>query len=73
MRDLITIAEEKLFFSGTAENIANTPTWWKPLQVHDWRNYIPDEICRMWENLPIEARLVAMIITKTIADREEWE
>ena len=42
-------------------------------RVHDWRNYVPDEIREVWEYLSIESRLVIAIIANHISEQEEWK
>jgi hypothetical protein len=42
-------------------------------RVHDWRNYVPDEVRALWRGLASEARGVAHIIAQDAADAEEWD
>lgn len=42
-------------------------------RVHDWRNYVPDEIKEVWDNLTERERKLIFIMCEPIADREEWD
>jgi len=70
---LIEIAESHYFIKGTSRNIAQNPKWECTGRVHDWRNYIIPELRNIWDSLPIEAQIVAIIIAEQQADCEEWE
>lgn len=39
----------------------------------DWRNYVDDDVLVVWEYLGLEARLVAYLQAKNLANAEEWE
>lgn len=60
-----------LGFSAT-KNILN-PEWGNNDRVHDWRNYISTQLQDIWNELSLDARIVAYYIAKNIADREEWD
>lgn len=44
---------------------------------YDWRVYIPDELVEMWEDLPFEAKAVAMLMAQqqdsTDSDSAAWD
>lgn len=42
-------------------------------RVHDWRNYIPDELREVWAELSTEAKLACAFMAQTQADNEVWE
>ena len=54
-------------------DIAEVPAWEKGGKVHDWRNYIPDDIRRLWPRLSQDARVVAVVIADMQAEKEEWD
>jgi len=46
-------------------------TWVGPCD--DWRLYVPDEIAEKWDDLPLDARLVAYWLAEQIVARENVE
>jgi len=44
-----------------------------PERVHDWRNHVPDEVIRMWDELSIDAKMVVKLMADDLAQAEEWE
>jgi len=46
------------------------PEFAKADRIHNWRNYVPDEIIMLWDNLGEEARMVAYVIASEQADKE---
>ncbi len=42
-------------------------------RVHDWRNYIPEELRSNWKDLSPETRLATALVAAHMADREEWD
>lgn len=42
-------------------------------KVHDWRNYIPDEIKEIWNDLTLREKQLLFIMAEQQADKEEWE
>lgn len=42
-------------------------------KVHNWRNYVPEEIKLHWEELSLETCLVVLVMAETIAGMEEWD
>jgi len=53
--------------------IINEPEFKKADKVHDWRNYIPDELRGIWDDLPDVTKLVAYYFAEQQAHNEEWE
>lgn len=51
----------------------NEPHFEETTRVHDWRNYIPDEVAETWEEFPLEARLAMWMMAEKQASNEEWE
>lgn len=49
------------------------PKWEEAGRVHDWRNYISDELQGMWESFTPEQRRAIGRNAQGIADNEEWE
>ncbi len=49
------------------------PPWDECKRTHDWKNYVPESICEVWDTLPIEAKLVCYILCKQLASNEDWE
>jgi hypothetical protein len=45
----------------------------KKERVHDWRNYVPDEIMNEWANLPFIAKQAIYLMAESKAVNEEWE
>ncbi len=45
----------------------------KTRKCHDWRNYIPDGLRKVWKELSYEARIAAYLVAKPQADREDWD
>jgi hypothetical protein len=42
-------------------------------KVHDWRNYVLQEIRNEWHNLTIRERWIIYTICLSISDNEEWD
>jgi len=51
----------------------NHPNWHIEKHIHDWEGYIPKEWQKIWNSLPIEAKLVAFLMSENQASKEEWE
>jgi hypothetical protein len=66
---------ENITFGATEnlERVLFDPKFEETRKCHDWRNYIPDFVCDVWEHLPPEAKLVAYDMALVQANREEWE
>jgi hypothetical protein len=42
-------------------------------RVHEWRNYVPDEIQALWAQLSDEARGAVYFVAEEAAGREDWD
>lgn len=49
------------------------PQWESTNGRHDWRRYIPEDVQDLWLELPLEARMVALLMAEAQANLEEWE
>lgn len=49
------------------------PQWEKAGRVHDWRNYVSEELQRLWPGLDPELRLVLARSADEPAGREDWD
>ena len=48
------------------------PKWDEATRVHDWRNYISDEVKANWTDLGSLGRWAVTFEAKRVADNEEW-
>ena len=42
-------------------------------RVHDWRNYVSEEICAMWPSMPDQLKQALARQAEATASNEEWE
>lgn len=49
------------------------PDWAAGGKVHNWRNYVSEEVQSLWPSFAIEQRLALAKNAQQIADAEEWE
>jgi hypothetical protein len=49
------------------------PEWDNAEKVHDWRNYVTEEVIKNWDSLDILARACIYDICEAVASNEEWE
>lgn len=49
------------------------PDFAKAERVHDWRNYVPDEVRAAWPSLDDTARIAVYLTANARAMAEEWE
>ena len=49
------------------------PEWDKAQKVHDWRNYISEKLCEMWDTFTDEQKLAIAENAEEQANSEEWE
>lgn len=56
-------------FGGDAIN----PNWLGKGKVHDWRNYISDELSVMWHTFTAAQKIAIARNADDMADREEWD
>lgn len=50
-----------------------TPDWAAATKVHDWRNYINDEVRSLWITFHADQCHALAKNAQEIADREEWD
>jgi hypothetical protein len=73
--DMTQILERLLAESGRFDpaDADADPHWEQASRVHDWRNYVPNELKPFWSRLSHEARLVLLLVAIEASGREEWE
>lgn len=49
------------------------PDWKSAGRVHDWRNYISDEVRAMWSTFTDAQKAALARMAEVTADNEEWE
>lgn len=49
------------------------PAWEEADRVHDWRNYINDDLRAFWYTFTIEQRVLIGENAQEIASQEEWD
>ena len=49
------------------------PEWDKAGKVHDWRNYISEEVQVLWLALSLEVRAALARQAEDVASNEEWD
>lgn len=49
------------------------PRFDRAYRRHDWRNYIPDELAKVWEEMSSQSRISAYLVAKKQADQENWD
>ena len=50
----------------------NTPLWDVKDSVHNWRNYVDDEVKRLWDYFTDEMKQALAQNFQGIADNEHW-
>lgn len=55
-----------------SEDIVN-PQWESGGRVHNWKNYVPDDLKDIWHKFSKEQLIVLVETFDTIASNEEWE
>lgn len=50
-----------------------TPDWDRAGKVHDWRNYVSDEIRAMWPDIPVSLKAAIARQSDAMANLEEWD
>jgi hypothetical protein len=68
----MTDEQAEALFSAEFGNI-DRPNFASSGNVHDWRNYIYDELANLWETFTPIQKLAIARNAQVIADREEWE
>lgn len=49
------------------------PDWDRVSRVHDWKNYINDDLRKAWSSFSIEQRRIIANNADEIASRENWD
>ena len=49
------------------------PQWDKAGKVHDWKNYVTDQLRKIWSGLSDDQKRVVASNFDEIAEREEWD
>jgi hypothetical protein len=53
--------------------LSDPPLWEKAERVHDWRNYVGENVRRIWDTLTTEQKLAIGLDAQEQASRENWE
>lgn len=61
--------DEYFGFGGDPVN----PAWDEPWEVHNWRNYINEELREMWETFTPEQKLAIARMAEQLARNEDWD
>jgi hypothetical protein len=56
----------------STEDVCN-PCWESAGRVHDWRNYISDEVKELWDSFTDVQRRAIQRQAQQQADDEEWD
>lgn len=51
----------------------NNPDFKNKSKVHDWRNYVPFDWQKNWEQLTERERKIIFVMAEIQADKEEWD
>jgi hypothetical protein len=51
----------------------DNPEFDKRSKVHDWRNYVPYDWMKEWDNLTEREKNIIAVMAETQADNEEWD
>ncbi len=65
--------EHKLKSSSWVLNELDSPAWDKYDRIHNWRNYVPDEIVKRWNELSRQDKLLVAWMCEEKASSEEWD
>ena len=49
------------------------PDWGAAEEVHDWRNYVSDEVRAIWDTFTPEQRIILGRMFDEMGGREEWD
>lgn len=52
--------------------LQDDPQFNKARKYYDWRNYVPDEVRKVWKDLSPEARVMSFLVAKTRAETENY-
>ena len=49
------------------------PQFNKARKMHDWRNYVPDDVRAIWKEMSVEARIMVYLTCERQANLEKWD
>ena len=49
------------------------PDWTRAERVHDWRNYISDDLRSLWDTFTVAQKLAIARNAEEAAGREHWD
>jgi hypothetical protein len=58
--------------NNTPTDFSN-PEWGTVSRVHNWRNYISDEVKELWSTFTDQQKQALARMAQVIADREDWD
>ncbi len=64
------LAEYHIF---NAEELQQNPHWERATKVHDWRNYVPEDVRDCWDDMDTFGQLSVMLIAARQAHLEDHE
>ena len=70
------LSKMNLFQDYTAELSMidiNNPDFENKSKVHDWRNYVPYDWQKNWEQFTERERQIIAVMAQSQADKEEWD
>jgi len=62
-----------VYCTRTCADMTGPIDWANTHKCHDWRNYVPQAVRDVWDELTVEARLAVCLTAMPMADREDWE
>lgn len=74
-REMAGFIWRAMFDAADAESPADwkDPKWAEQHRVHNWRNYISDELRAMWQTFPDEQKRAIAKSAEERASHEEWD
>jgi hypothetical protein len=51
----------------------NEPKFEQATKVHDWRNYVPYDWQKDWNDFTDREKKIIAVMAETQADKEEWD
>ncbi len=62
-----------LFKNFITPECINEPHFENAGKVHDWRNYVPCEWQKRWDDFTERERIIISVMAEIQADKEEWD
>lgn len=59
--------------NGIAVDVVEPVDWNNNHKVHDWKNYVPEIVQELWNELTMESRMIAYMMAEQQASNEEWD